>query len=84
MPNSAFFKTGAKTHGLLIKNTSGLACWSAARSSFNFMRVIVEVGWAIFLIGYYTRGLLGQVDEAIFIVVYNHADFLTKNAFVLA
>ena len=59
-------------------------CSAAVKDSFNYMRVIVTAGWAIYPLGYYYGYLLGQVDEAILNVLYNLADFLTKNVFVLA
>merc|ERR1712244_201750 len=59
-------------------------CSAAVKDSFNYMRVIVTAGWAIYPLGYYYGYLLGAVDEALLNVVYNLADFVNKIAFVLA
>jgi len=55
-----------------------------AWQSFNYMRMIVTVGWAIYPAGYLFGYLLGAVDDTIPNVVYNVADFVNKIAFVLA
>merc|ERR1712178_444231 len=57
----------------------------AVRQSFNNMRIIVSLGWAIYPAGYY----LGKVNTTAqaaqtLNVVYNIADFVNKIAFVLA
>merc|ERR1711879_302699 len=44
----------------------------AVKASFNYMRIIVSLGWAIYPAGYY------------FGIIYNIADFVNKIAFVLA
>merc|ERR1712050_649623 len=64
----------------------GLAadCSSAVATSFNNMRMIVTVGWAIYPAGYLFGYLLGAVDETVLNVIYNIADFVNKIAFVLA
>merc|ERR1719366_33394 len=59
-------------------------CSEAVASSFNNMRMIVTVGWAIYPAGYLFGYLLGSVDEASLNVTYNIADFVNKIAFVLA
>merc|ERR1711897_108704 len=57
----------------------------AVKQSFNNMRIIVSLGWAIYPAGYF----LGQINttasaaEALN-VTYNIADFVNKIAFVLA
>jgi len=63
-------------------NVSG--CSEAVASSFNNMRLIVTVGWAIYPLGYLFGYLLGQVNDSILNVTYNIADFVNKIAFVLA
>jgi len=64
----------------------GLAgdCSAAVAASFNNMRMIVTVGWAIYPAGYLFGYLLGAVDEVYLNVIYNVADFVNKIAFVLA
>ena len=59
-------------------------CSEAVASSFNNMRMIVTVGWAIYPAGYCFGYLLGAVDETFLNVIYNIADFVNKIAFVLA
>jgi len=59
-------------------------CSEAVASSFNTMRMIVTVGWAIYPAGYLFGYLLGAVDDTVLNVVYNIADFVNKIAFVLA
>merc|ERR1712119_189748 len=56
----------------------------AVKTSFNNMRLIVTVGWAIYPAGYLFGYLLGTVDETVLNVIYNIADFVNKIAFVLA
>merc|ERR1712050_441395 len=64
----------------------GLAsdCSSAVATSFNNMRMIVTVGWAIYTAGYLFGYLLGAVNDTYLNVIYNIADFVNKIAFVLA
>merc|ERR1711920_111874 len=57
----------------------------AVKQSFNNMRIIVSLGWAIYPAGYF----LGQVNKSAraaqaLNVTYNIADFVNKIAFVLA
>merc|ERR1712190_149205 len=59
-------------------------CSAAVATSYNNMRLIVTVGWAIYPAGYLFGYLLGQVDETYLNVIYNIADFVNKIAFVLA
>jgi len=58
---------------------------AAVKQSFNNMRMIVSLGWAIYPAGYF----LGQINDSASAadalnVTYNIADFLNKIAFVLA
>jgi len=64
----------------------GLAsdCSAAIATSFNNMRMIVTVGWAIYPAGYLFGYLLGAVDDVYLNVIYNVADFVNKIAFVLS
>jgi len=59
-------------------------CPEAVATSFNYMRMIVTVGWSIYPLGYLFGYLLGAVDEVYLNVTYNIADFVNKIAFVLA
>jgi len=59
-------------------------CSAAVATSFNNMRLIVTVGWAIYPAGYLFGYLLGAVDETFLNVTYNVADFVNKIAFVLS
>merc|ERR1712224_788497 len=59
-------------------------CSAAVTASFNNMRMIVTVGWAIYPAGYLFGYLLGTVDQVFLNVIYNIADFVNKIAFVLA
>merc|ERR1712232_1390649 len=57
----------------------------AVQQSFNNMRIIVSLGWAIYPAGYF----LGQINDSAgaakaLNVTYNIADFVNKIAFVLA
>merc|ERR1711871_1745553 len=57
----------------------------AVKQSFNNMRIIVSLGWAIYPAGYF----LGQINNSAgaaeaLNVTYNIADFVNKIAFVLA
>merc|ERR1719171_1139216 len=54
------------------------------QASFNTMRFIVTVGWAIYPAGYFFGYLLGAVQDAPLNLVYNLADFVNKIAFCLA
>merc|ERR1711941_185218 len=63
------------------------ATWAseAVKQSFNNMRIIVSLGWAIYPAGYF----LGQINDPAgaaqaLNVTYNIADFVNKIAFVLA
>merc|ERR1712071_403664 len=65
-------------------NASGQSS-AAVKQSFNNMRIIVSLGWAIYPAGYF----LGQVNNSASAaqalnVTYNIADFVNKIAFVLA
>jgi len=55
----------------------------AVASAFNYMRLIVLVGWAIYPIGYVWGYMLGGVDEGALNMVYNLADFVNKILFGL-
>jgi bacteriorhodopsin len=59
-------------------------CSPYVLSSFNYMRIIVTLGWSIYPLGYYFGHLTGQVDEVVLNAVYNIADFVNKIGFVLA
>merc|ERR1711907_252099 len=59
-------------------------CSEAVATSFNTMRMIVTVGWAIYPAGYLFGYLLGAVDDVYLNVIYNVADFVNKIAFVCA
>merc|ERR1711953_5997 len=50
----------------------------AVMTSFNYMRMIVTVGWSIYPLGYLFGYLLGAVDEVYLNVTYNIADFVNK------
>jgi bacteriorhodopsin len=63
---------------------SAETCPLAVAQSFNYMRMIVTVGWSIYPPGYLFGYLLGQVNETFLNVIYNVADFVNKIAFVLA
>jgi len=63
---------------------SAESCPLAVAQSFNYMRMIVTVGWSIYPLGYLFGYLLGAVDEVYLNVTYNIADFVNKIAFVLA
>merc|ERR1712134_182940 len=65
-------------------NASGQSS-AAVQQSFNNMRIIVSLGWAIYPAGYF----LGQINNSdaaaqALNVTYNIADFVNKIAFVLA
>merc|ERR1712019_217757 len=64
-------------------STEGVS--DAVKQSFNNMRIIVSLGWAIYPAGYF----LGQINSSAgaaqaLNVTYNIADFVNKIAFVLA
>jgi len=52
------------------------------KTSFNNMRMIVTVGWAIYPAGYFFGYCLGSVDDIYLNVIYNIADVINKIAFV--
>merc|ERR1711988_83370 len=56
----------------------------AVIESFNNMRLIVSLGWAIYPLGYYLGTLTSAASSEALNVVYNIADFVNKIAFVLA
>lgn len=53
------------------------------QSSFNALRLIATIGWAIYPLGYFMEYLGGGVDPDSLNVIYNLADFLNKIAFGL-
>jgi bacteriorhodopsin len=59
-------------------------CSPAVKSSFNNMRLIVTLGWAIYPAGYFFGYLQGDVSDVYLNVIYNVADFVNKIAFVLS
>jgi bacteriorhodopsin len=59
-------------------------CSEAVATSFNNMRMIVTVGWAIYPAGYFFGYCLGAVDDVYLNVIYNIADVINKIAFVCA
>merc|ERR1711920_445772 len=57
----------------------------AVKQSFNNMRIIVSLGWAIYPAGYFLGLINDSADaEKALNVTYNIADFVNKIAFVLA
>merc|ERR1712217_572779 len=56
----------------------------AVKQSFNNMRIIVSLGWAIYPAGFYLGTLTASASSEALNVVYNIADFANKIAFVLA
>jgi len=60
------------------------SCSEAVATSFNNMRMIVTIGWAIYPLGYLFGYLLGAVDETYLNVIYNVADLVNKIGFVLS
>merc|ERR1711976_739192 len=56
----------------------------AVKTSFNLMRMIVTIGWAIYPAGYYFGVLKGKADDQTLNVIYNLADFVNKIMFVCA
>jgi len=57
---------------------------AAVLQSFNNMRLIVSLGWAIYPLGYFLGTLTSQASSEALNVTYNIADFVNKIAFVLA
>lgn len=53
------------------------------QSTFNALRLIATIGWAIYPLGYFMEYLGGGVDPMSLNVIYNLADFLNKIAFGL-
>lgn len=49
--------------------------------SFNSLRLIVTIGWAIYPLGYFMEHLGGGVDVNTLNIVYSFADFLNKIIF---
>merc|ERR1712117_409167 len=71
--------------GESAKASSATNVSEAVKQSFNNMRIIVSLGWAIYPAGYY----LGQINDSAgatqaLNVTYNIADFVNKITFVLA
>merc|ERR1719450_273290 len=56
----------------------------AVQQSFNNMRIIVSLGWAIYPAGYFFGTLTTAASSEALNVTYNIADFVNKIAFVLA
>jgi len=56
----------------------------AVQQSFNNMRIIVSLGWAIYPAGYFLGTLTSGASSEALNVTYNIADFVNKIAFVLA
>ena len=57
---------------------------SASQSSFNTIKWIVTVGWAIYPVGYALGYFAGGVNNEALNIVYNLADLINKTAFGLA
>jgi len=57
---------------------------AAVQQSFNNMRIIVSLGWAIYPAGYVLGTLTSGASSEALNVTYNIADFVNKIAFVLA
>merc|ERR1711904_234379 len=64
-------------------NASGQSS-EAVQQSFNNMRIIVSLGWAIYPAGYFLGTLPQGASSEALNVTYNIADFVNKIAFVLA
>merc|ERR1712125_56718 len=64
-------------------NASGQSS-AAVQQSFNNMRIIVSLGWAIYPAGYFLGTLTSGASSEALNVTYNIADFVNKIAFVLA
>ncbi|MDE0146818.1 MAG: bacteriorhodopsin [Rhodospirillaceae bacterium] len=63
-----------------VNSASGNA---VVQGSFNALRLIATIGWAIYPLGYFMEFLGGGVDPKSINVIYNLADFLNKIAFGL-
>ncbi|MFQ3206163.1 MAG: bacteriorhodopsin [Glaciecola sp.] len=55
----------------------------AVKYTYNAMRWIVTVGWAIYPIGYVLGYMTGTADQESLNIIYNLADFVNKIAFGL-
>jgi bacteriorhodopsin len=55
----------------------------AVKYTYNAMRWIVTVGWAIYPVGYVLGYMTGTADQASLNIIYNLADFVNKIAFGL-
>merc|ERR1712203_143966 len=64
-------------------NASGQSS-AAVQKSFNNMRIIVSLGWAIYPAGYFFGTLTYAASSEALNIIYNIADFVNKIAFVLA
>lgn len=53
------------------------------QSSYNALRLILTIGWAIYPLAYFMEYLGGGVDGASINLIYNLADFLNRIAFGL-
>ena len=53
------------------------------QSTYNALRLIVTIGWAIYPLAYFMEYLGGGVDGASINLIYNLADFLNRIAFAL-
>lgn len=53
------------------------------QSTYNALRLIVTIGWAIYPLAYFMEYLGGGVDGASINLIYNLADFLNRIAFCL-
>ena len=53
------------------------------QSTYNALRLIVTIGWAIYPLAYFMEYLGGGVDGASINLIYNLADFLNRIAFGL-
>jgi bacteriorhodopsin len=54
------------------------------QASYNTMRIIVSVGWAIYPLGYLFGYLISGVSDQSLNLIYNLADFVNKIGFCLA
>jgi hypothetical protein len=59
-------------------------CSDAVRTSFNNMRIIVSVGWAIYHLGYFLGTLTSAADPKLLNVIFDVNDFVNKIGFVLS
>ena len=53
------------------------------RKAFNYLRLIVLIGWSIYPLGYVFGYLTGGIDSNSLNFIYNFADFVNKIAFGL-